>query len=63
MTRFRRRLVTLGAAALGALGLRAGRAERLRAGVVGRRVLIGTGAAPFLPGDSLLCLGRELQGG
>jgi outer membrane protein assembly factor BamB len=24
-------------------------------------VLVGTGAAPFLPGDSLLCLGRELS--
>jgi outer membrane protein assembly factor BamB len=28
----------------------------------GRLVVIGTGAAPFLPGDSLLCLGRELPG-
>jgi outer membrane protein assembly factor BamB len=26
-------------------------------------VLVGTGAAPFLPGDSLICLGSELSGG
>jgi outer membrane protein assembly factor BamB len=40
-----------------------GEASACAPAVAGRLVLIGTGAAPFLPGESLLCLGRELGGG